>query len=232
MRWKWYLIAWIEAGGWTTGLLLLLLLVGLMVSAQRAVVLWWAEADLEWMSRCLVRQSPREAFQIFKDRRGPAARVLREGLEHFERSAKYLENAMEARALAEIRSLNRGLGLLAFIASVAPILGLLGSATGWMASTEAFRNYGLSLPNAVADGIVEAVVTTMTGLKVAILASLIHSVLVSRINSIIGVIGRIVNTLLELQRSSLAFPAGVAAGLTGVVATKRPSEAVGLADTL
>ncbi|MEJ2080768.1 MAG: MotA/TolQ/ExbB proton channel family protein [Acidobacteriota bacterium] len=64
--------------------------------------------------------------------------------------------------------LEKGLWILATIANVAPLFGFLGTVTGMIASFEALAEVGLGNPEAVAGGISEALITTATGLMIAL----------------------------------------------------------------
>lgn len=95
--------------------------------------------------------------------------LLREALNHPELSP--LE-ALRAGALAKLRSLARGLGLLDTIVTLAPMLGILGTVTGIIAAFNLMGSSGVDDPTGIAAGIAEALITTAAGLVVSILALL------------------------------------------------------------
>ena len=106
------------------------------------------------------------------------ARELRErlgGLAPGERKERQLEMAQSRLAQAK-----RGLSLLAVSASVAPLLGLLGTVTGMIRTFQQITLHGTGDPRLLAGGISEALVTTEAGLLVAIPAMLFHAWCVRR----------------------------------------------------
>jgi biopolymer transport protein ExbB len=87
--------------------------------------------------------------------------------------------------------------VLATTANVAPLLGFLGTVTGMIKSFEALAEAGLSNPGLVAAGISEALITTATGLAVAIPVQLAYNYFMSRINKFVRDIETATNMLLE-----------------------------------
>ena len=65
-------------------------------------------------------------------------------------------------------SIRRNLAVIAVLAGIAPLLGLLGTVTGMMTTFEVLGNFGTSNIRAMAGGLSEALLTTQTGLVVAI----------------------------------------------------------------
>ncbi len=93
--------------------------------------------------------------------------------------------------------LERGLVVIATVANVAPLLGFLGTVWGMIKSFDALAEAGLSNPGLVAAGISEALITTATGLAVAIPAQLFYNYFMSRINKFVRDIETSTNMLLE-----------------------------------
>lgn len=76
--------------------------------------------------------------------------------------------ALEAEARAALRGLACGLGVLDTIVTLAPMLGILGTVTGIIASFDLMGSMGADDPTGVAGGIAEALITTAAGLVVSI----------------------------------------------------------------
>lgn len=96
------------------------------------------------------------------------ARVLKAGLEHYGDTRQEIEKALEGAGQQELYILGsylRGFGL---IASLAPMLGFLGTVTGMIQAFNAIAAAGTSNPALVASGISEALLTTATGLVIGI----------------------------------------------------------------
>ena len=83
---------------------------------------------------------------------------------------------------------------------MAPLLGLLGTVTGMISTFNTITIFGSGQPRLMAGGISEALLTTATGLTIAIPVLLIHSFLSSRSDKLIADTERFAATLLNLLR--------------------------------
>jgi len=81
-----------------------------------------------------------------------------------------MTKAMESAAAEEIRRLRRYMGVLDTMITVAPLLGIFGTVIGIIMSFEALGSAGIEHPQAVTAGIAQALITTATGLGIAILS--------------------------------------------------------------
>ncbi len=95
-----------------------------------------------------------------------------------------LEKALRGILLDEVPRLSAHLPMLAVIAGAAPLLGLLGTVTGMINLFEVITTYGTGDPKIMAGGISEALITTQTGLAIAIPVLLFHSRLRGRKNNL------------------------------------------------
>lgn len=86
-----------------------------------------------------------------------------------------LDAKMSEAVLKEIPALERGQTIIKLFASVAPLLGLLGTVTGMIATFQAITTFGTGDPKLMAGGISQALVTTVQGLLVAIPLLLLHN---------------------------------------------------------
>jgi biopolymer transport protein ExbB len=125
----------------------------------------------------------------------PLPRVLRAGLGYHAMQREDLENGLQEAILGEIPRLERFLSTLAVLASIAPLLGLLGTVTGMINTFQIITFHGTSDPRLMSGGISEALVTTMLGLGVAIPIMLCHSLLSRRVETIIA----------QLEEKSISF---------------------------
>ena len=92
-----------------------------------------------------------------------------------------VESAMEATALYELARLEGKLGLIATIANLAPVLGLLGTVWGMILAFDVIHASGLSDPSRVAGAISQALYTTAWGLIVAAVALPFHNFFAGRV---------------------------------------------------
>jgi len=106
-----------------------------------------------------------------------------------------LELKLDEAILRETPALERWQGLIKLLAAVAPLLGLLGTVTGMIATFQAITQYGTGDPKMMADGISQALVTTVLGLVAAIPLLFLHSLVAARSKALIQ--------LLEQQSAGL-----------------------------
>jgi biopolymer transport protein ExbB len=108
---------------------------------------------------------------------GALARVVQAVLGGFERPRGELEDVAQEAILAEQPAIDRFGTAILVIAAVAPLLGLLGTVTGMIATFDILTEFGTGDPRRLSGGISEALVTTQLGLMVAIPALLIGNLL-------------------------------------------------------
>jgi len=115
------------------------------------------------------------ARDYVKNKKGVVAKVVATCLDHSEWNREAAETAVKGIIIEEVPQLNKHLNTLAVIAGVAPLLGLLGTVTGMIELFDVITNYGTGDPKIMASGISVALVTTQTGLSIAIPIMLIHN---------------------------------------------------------
>jgi biopolymer transport protein ExbB len=118
----------------------------------------------------------------------PLGRILGvvEGLSGEDSEA--LEGRLDEAILKEVPALERGRSLIKLLAAVAPLLGLLGTVTGMIATFQSISLFGTGDPKLMASGISQALVTTMLGLSAAIPLLFLHSLVYSRSRALVQVL--------------------------------------------
>ena len=119
--------------------------------------------------------SPDAAIKATEQYRGPLARMFARGLRNAHRSADAIEMAMEQEASNEIPSLEAYLPVLRTIVNIAPLLGLLGTIAGMITSFQAASKAGLSNPTQILGGISEALISTATGISLAVVGFIFYN---------------------------------------------------------
>ncbi len=99
-----------------------------------------------------------------------------------------LELILDEAITKEIPVLEKGLPMIKLLAAVAPLLGLLGTVTGMIATFQSISLFGTGDPKLMASGISQALVTTMLGLCVAIPLLFLHSLLSARSRTLVQVL--------------------------------------------
>ncbi|TDQ39883.1 outer membrane transport energization protein ExbB [Thiopseudomonas denitrificans] len=113
-----------------------------------------------------------------------------------------LELKLDEAVMQEVPRLERGQGLLKLIAAVAPLLGLLGTVTGMIITFQAITQSGGGDSRLMADGISQALVTTVQGLVVAIPMLFLHSIVLARSKGVIQLLEQQCVGLLALHMSA------------------------------
>jgi biopolymer transport protein ExbB len=127
-----------------------------------------------------------QAEQLAGKTKGVLSRTLKVCIAHRRGSPTVLDDAIQETFLHEFPKLERFLPSIRMLSAVAPILGLLGTVTGIIATFDMITVVGGGKPRLLAGGISEALITTATGLIIAIPGLLAHSFLSGRINGIIA----------------------------------------------
>ncbi|RPH47631.1 MAG: hypothetical protein EHM91_05535 [Planctomycetota bacterium] len=139
-----------------------------------------------------------EAHQKSDEMGGAVARVLSSCLAARDSGLPAIESAAQEALLHERPRLERFLPLLAVFAGVAPMLGLLGTVAGIIATFEVISQIGRGDPALMAGGISEALVATGSGLLVAIPLLVLHSHFAGRVERITGDAERHAATLINI----------------------------------
>jgi len=126
-----------------------------------------------------------EAVSLCDDTPGPAAHVLRSAILSYEQGETDVSQSIQDASLDEIPRLEARMNILATIAYIAPLLGLLGTVIGMIDVFNQIKEVGAFVNSKnLASGISKALYTTGGGLCVAIPCYLAYNYLVSRIEAI------------------------------------------------
>ncbi len=126
-----------------------------------------------------------EAIEAAETSNTPAGRILAEGLHRHEEGTERVIKAIENAGMIEMAKLERGLVVLATVSTVAPLLGFLGTVIGMIQAFQAIELAGEVEATTVAGGIKVALITTASGLAIAIPVSIAHNYFVSRIDRLV-----------------------------------------------
>jgi biopolymer transport protein ExbB len=120
---------------------------------------------------------------------GPIAHIVKAGILKHDRSKPEIREAVEEAAQLEIPRLEKHLPVLATIAHIAPLLGLLGTVTGMIKAFQAIQQKAMSglpvNPGDLAGGIWEALLATLAGLSVAIPAYVAYNYLTNQVDNLV-----------------------------------------------
>jgi biopolymer transport protein ExbB len=134
----------------------------------------------------LKRDNVVEALSICDATPGPVARLVKTAILNRDHGRERVRESLEEAGLAEVPRLEEKLNLLATIAQIAPLLGLLGTVLGFIKTFALMQDKGLYAHiGQLSTGVWQALVCAAAGLAVAIPAHAGYNYLVSRVNSIV-----------------------------------------------
>ena len=167
---------------------------------------------MEQISKSIKRNKIMEALDLCDRTGGPIATILKAGILKHDRVRSEVREAIEDAGIHELPRLERNLPVLATVAHIAPLLGLLGTVTGLVKAFQVIETKATALnpvnPGDLAGGIWEALLTTVFGLVVAIPTLVAYNYLVSRVDGFV----------LDMERS--------ATDLINILGEKREDDAV------
>lgn len=180
-----------QYGGWIMIVLAMLLAFALYLFIERLVVLTKAtKEDKTFMNR--IRDYIKDgnmdsAIKLCQRTDTPSARMVEKGISRIGRPMQDVQVAIENVGNLEVSKLEKGLVLIATIAAGAPMLGFLGTVLGMV---QTFFNMAQNASGVIeiatlSEGMYQAMVTTVGGLIVGILAMFAYNFLVSRIDRVV-----------------------------------------------
>ncbi len=179
----------IQAGGWLMVPILLCSVVAAAISVERL----WSLQRGRILPKNLLAQTwgsvKKEEFdqQRVRDLRNgsPLGQVFAAGIVNAKRGRDIMKEAMEEATVQVNHDLERYLTALGIIASIAPLLGLLGTVVGMIDVFDSLITEGAGNANVLAGGISTALITTAAGLSVAIPALMFHRFFLRRVDELV-----------------------------------------------
>ncbi|WP_447750881.1 MotA/TolQ/ExbB proton channel family protein [Pseudomonas nicosulfuronedens] len=179
----------VKAGGWMMLPILLSSVAAMAIVAER---LWTLR-----LSRVAPPQLLGQVWKQIKDKKmnsqalkdlrasSPLGEILAAGLANSKHGREIMKECIEEAASRVIHELERYLNALGTIAAMAPLLGLLGTVFGMIQIFSAFMGDGMANAPMLAGGISKALITTASGLVVAIPAVFFHRYLLRRVDELV-----------------------------------------------
>lgn len=187
-------------GGWVMVVLALLSVICVYIFVERLAVIKKASkvapAFMERIRDYVKTDELKSAINYCRVTNSPASNMIEKGLERLDRPAAEVQAALENAGNLEVAKLEKGLSIMATISSGAPMIGFLGTVLGMVKAFWEMANAGNNIDiTLLSSGIYEAMITTVGGLIVGIVAMFAYNYLVSRV-------GDVTNTL---EAQTLAF---------------------------
>ena len=179
----------VKAGGFMMGPIILASIVAAAIVLER---LWTLQSkrvlpaeltDKVW--RWVEQGQIQDKHIAALEQNSPLGKVLAAGLANRHRDRAILKEAIEDTGRHVVHELERFISTLGMIASLSPLMGLLGTVTGMIRTFNAITTAGVGNPTALAGGIAEALICTAAGLAVAIPATICYRLLRGRVERLV-----------------------------------------------
>lgn len=190
-------------GGWIMLVLAILSIVVVYIFVERYLALNKAlKEDTSFMNNvknCIHNSDLQGAKNLCQGNDSPIGRMIGKGLSRLGRPLNDINQAVENVGKMEVSKLESGVSMLATISNLAPSIGFLGTVTGMVKAFFDMANAGNNIDiQLLSSGIYEAMVTTVGGLIVGLIASLLYSILVGKINKVIFILESRTNEFMDL----------------------------------
>jgi len=196
----------IKAGGWVMWPILVCSVVAMAITIER---LWTlqrrrvAPSGLVLQVWQWTREGKLDAKRIQALREGsPLGRLLATGILNRHHDRSIMQESIEDVGRLVAHQLERYLNTLGTVASISPLLGLLGTVFGIIRAFAAMTSKGMGDPAMMAGGISEALVTTAAGLIVAIPAMVFYRYLRGRVDELVLIMEHEAMKLVEVMQGA------------------------------
>ncbi len=148
-----------------------------------------------------------EALAICDQNLSPFAALMRTGIENRDYPRTIQKEMLEDSAAQEAPRLEKNIVPLGTIANIAPLIGLLGTVTGTMKSLGVLGKFGaVSDPSILAGGLSEALINTVSGIIVAVVATIFYNYMVSKANNyLLRLEGQVNSLILMINKNRPAW---------------------------
>jgi biopolymer transport protein ExbB len=177
-------------GGWVMIPIILLSFVAIYIFVERYYVITRAsKEDINFMNRIkdyIYDGKIDAAMALCRSTESPAARMVEKGINRLGRPLNDVNTAIENVGKLEIYKLEKGLPVLATVAGAAPMIGFLGTVIGMIQAFYDMSNAGNNIDvSMLSNGIYTALVTTVAGLIVGIIAYFAYNSLVVKVEKVV-----------------------------------------------
>ena len=179
----------IEGGATFMAFVLICLILGLALAIERIIYLNMATTNsaklVEGIEDALGKGGEEAAKEVCRNTRGPVATIFYQGLDRSAGSYEEVAKAIEDYGSVEMSKLERGLSWISLFIALAPMLGFMGTVIGMISAFDKIAEANTINASIVAGGIKVALITTVSGLIVAIILQIFYNYILSKIDSIV-----------------------------------------------
>jgi biopolymer transport protein ExbB len=180
----------IEGGPTFMSFVLITLILGLALALERVIYLNLSTTNtkklLVKVEEALDNGGIEAAKEVCRNTRGPVASIFYQGLDRSNEGLDVVEKTVVSYGGVQAGLLEKGLSWISLFIALAPMLGFMGTVIGMIAAFDAIEIAGDISPALVAGGIKVALITTVSGLVVAIILQIFYNYCVAKIDSIIN----------------------------------------------
>ena len=199
----------IQKGGPVMYLIMILSVISLGIIIERLYNLNKAKIDsqkfMDEITNGLKRNKIIESIEMCNNTPGPIAHIIKAGILKHDRSKPEIKESIDEAAQLEVPLMEKHLPILATIAHIAPLLGLLGTVSGMIKAFQVRQNKAAAMapvnPGDLAGGIWESLLATLAGLLVAIPTYVAYNYLVNQVDSLVYDMERSATDLVNLLSS-------------------------------
>jgi biopolymer transport protein ExbB len=179
----------IEGGAAFMASVLICLILGLALSIERIIYLNMATTNtkklVEQIEDSLNNGGVEAAKEVCRNTAGPVASIFHQGLDRSSGSYEEVAKAIEDYGSVEMSKLESGLSWISLFIALAPMLGFMGTVIGMISAFDDIAEANTINASIVAGGIKIALITTVSGLIVAIILQVFYNYILSKIDSIV-----------------------------------------------
>lgn len=195
-----------EKGGMLMWPIMICSFVAIMVVVERLYFFRKISVDskafVESVARSVKRNRIVDALDMCDKTPGPIPTILKKGILKHDRPQSEIRDAIEDASLHEVPLLEKRLPVLATIAHITPLMGLLGTVTGMISAFQVIQEKASAVtpidPGDLAGGIWQALLTTVVGLCVAIPTYVAYNYLTSRVDALVLDMEKSATNLLDI----------------------------------
>ena len=170
--------------------IILCLVLGLAFCIERIIYLNLATTNINKLltnvEEALDTGGVEAAKDVCRNTKGPVASIFYQGLDRYEEGLDLVEKSIVSYSSVQMGQLETNLSWIALFIALAPSLGFLGTVIGMVQAFDDIQKAGTMSPSVVAGGMKVALITTVTGLIVAIILQIFYNYVVSKIDSIVN----------------------------------------------
>jgi len=178
----------IEGGPFFMAFVLIALVLGLALCIERIIYLNMAQTNtdklLNNVEDALNSGGVPAAKEYLRNTKGPVASIFYQGLERSDEGIDMVEKSVIAYGGVQIGKLEKGLSWISLFIALAPMLGFMGTVIGMIDAFDRIQAENNISPSVVAGGIKIALITTVSGLIVAIILQIFYNYILSKVDSI------------------------------------------------